>query len=50
LKKEAKTFTRLSRTTRRQPRNSFLVLFFKKEHLPNINAPPPAASPPRWAF
>jgi hypothetical protein len=33
LKKEAKTFARLSRTTRRQPRKSFLVLFFKKELL-----------------
>jgi hypothetical protein len=32
LKKEAKTFTRLSRTTPRQPSKSFLVLFFKKEH------------------
>jgi hypothetical protein len=31
LKKEAKTFTRLSRTNRRQPHKSFLVLFFKKE-------------------
>jgi len=33
LKKEAKTFALLSRTSRRQPRKSFLVLFFKKEPL-----------------
>jgi len=33
LKKEAKTFARLSRTSRRQPGKSFLVLFFKKEPL-----------------
>jgi hypothetical protein len=30
LKKEAKTFARLSRTARRQPCKSFLVLFSKK--------------------
>jgi hypothetical protein len=34
LKKEAKTPARLSRTTRRQPRKNFLVLFFNKEPLP----------------
>jgi len=33
LKKEAKPLTRLSRTSRRQPCKSFLVLFFKKELL-----------------
>jgi hypothetical protein len=33
LKKEAKTFLWLSRTSWRQPRKSFLVLFFKKERL-----------------
>jgi len=33
LKKEAKTFTRLSRFSPRQPYESFLVLFFKKEPL-----------------
>jgi len=33
LKKEAKTLTRLSLATRRQPGKSFLVLFFKKELL-----------------
>jgi ribosomal protein L32E len=34
LKKEAKTFARLSRTSWRQPRKSFFVLFFKKALLP----------------
>jgi hypothetical protein len=33
LKKEAKTFARLSPASPRQPRKSFLVLFFKKELL-----------------
>ena len=33
LEKEAKTFARLSRTSRRQPCKSFLVLFLKKEVL-----------------
>ena len=33
LKTEAKTFAWLSRGSRRQPRKSFLVLFFKKEQL-----------------
>jgi len=33
LKKEAKTFVPLSRGSPRQPRKSFLVLFFKKELL-----------------
>jgi hypothetical protein len=33
LEKEAKTLARLSRTTPRQPRKGFLVLFFKKEPL-----------------
>jgi hypothetical protein len=33
LKKEAKTFARLSRTSRRQPCTGFLVLFCKKEPL-----------------
>jgi len=33
LKKEAKTLTRLSPTSRRRPRKSFLVLFSKKEPL-----------------
>jgi len=37
LKKEAKTFARLSRTSRRQPRKSFLVLFCKKELLSFLN-------------
>jgi hypothetical protein len=36
LKKEAKTFARLSPGSRRQPRKSFLVLFFKKEPLPAL--------------
>jgi len=31
LKKEAKTFARLSPASPRQPSKSFLVLFFKKE-------------------
>jgi hypothetical protein len=34
LKKEAKTFARLSPTTPRQPRKSFLVLFSKKNSFP----------------
>jgi hypothetical protein len=32
LKKEARTSTRLPRTSRRQPRKSFLVLFFQKKN------------------
>jgi hypothetical protein len=35
LKKEAKTSTRLSRTSPRQPCKSFLVLFFKIELFPS---------------
>jgi hypothetical protein len=38
LKKEAKTFARLSPASPRQPRKSFLVLFFKKELLPYLRA------------
>jgi copper(I)-binding protein len=51
LKKEAKTCARLSRTSRRQPCKSFLVLFFKKELLPSLVlgfflATPALAAPP----
>ena len=47
LKKDAKTFARLSPASPRQPCKSFLVLFFKKELLlflliPHLIQPPPA--------
>jgi hypothetical protein len=44
LKKEAKTPAWLSRTSRRQPRKSFLVLFFKKEPLAFVAQPQAVSS------
>jgi hypothetical protein len=41
LKKEAKTFATLSPGSPRQPRKSFLVLFFKKELLNPFQSQPP---------